>query len=311
MTAKRNLIILHQPGQQSRSDFETVCANMAVRAPDIAVHILSLGVPVAAGFWEFAAKLPSLIFSAQAVQIPTGQVRGTRLVGIALNSKLEELRVMERAGAPVPETVIIEPDTRFDESHWGPLIVVKPIAGKKGHGISLMRTKDLQWTDTSKLPMDDPRHGQKLLAQRYVDTGPHLASTRVMTVLGRPMYCATSTSVERRADPLKSADREMDVAANGVERIVTLTYDADIIDLARSIHANLPHLPCMGIDIVREHSTGKLYALEYNSRGGFWHISSNFGLKQQRQHGIDYMRQFNALDRMTDAMIAATRNLAV
>ncbi len=57
----------------------------------------------------------------------------------------------------MPETVVIEPDTRLDESKWGPFTVVKPIKGGRGKGISLKRTKDVRWTDTSLLPEDNFR----------------------------------------------------------------------------------------------------------------------------------------------------------
>jgi glutathione synthase/RimK-type ligase-like ATP-grasp enzyme len=211
----------------------------------------------------------------------------------------------------VPETVVIEPDTRLDESKWGPFTVIKPISGKQGEGISLMRTKDVRWTDTSLLPKDHHRHGKVLLAQRYVNTGPHLKSYRVMTVLGRPVYSRISTAVGEHPDPYLSDALEMDVAANGVERIIAMNDDPEIVDLAKSIHSRLPNIPLMGIDIIREHDTGKLFALEYNSRGSTWHISSNYGLKYQRKHGLDYKSQFNALDTITDALIETTRKRAI
>lgn len=308
--AKYNLIICHVPRLQSRSDFETVRKNMVVRAPDINVFIISVGERLHPNFWEIAARRPSLLFSPRELPIPSGRVRGARLISKAL-SKHEELEVLQRTGAPVPETVVIEPDTRLDEAEWGPFTVVKPAQGMQGSGIKLMRTKDVRWTDTSLLPDDHPRHGKLLLAQRYINTGPHLKSYRVMTVLGRPIYSALSTSVEEQPDPTQSDAFEIDVAANNVRRRVTLNYETDTIDLARSIHSKLPHLPSMGIDIIREHETGKLFTLEYNSKGGFWHISSNYGQHQQRIHGIDYMNQFGALDSITDALIDVTRRLAV
>jgi glutathione synthase/RimK-type ligase-like ATP-grasp enzyme len=305
-----NLIICHVPGLQSRSDFETIRRNMVVRAPDINVLLISLGERLAPNFWHVAAQRPSLIFSPQEIPFPPGRARGAQLISKALN-KHEELQVLERAGAPVPETVVIGPETRLDEASWGPFTVIKPVRGKQGFGVKLMRTKDVRWTDTSLLPQDHPRHGKVLLAQRHINTGPQLKSYRVMTVLGRPVYSALSTAVEAQPDPTLSTALEMDVAANNVQRRVTLNYDEEIIDLARSIHSKLPHLPSMGIDIIREHGSGRLFALEYNSRGGFWHISSNFGQNQQRTHGIDYMKQFGALDTITDALIEATRKRAI
>ena len=312
MTARYNLIIYHVPEKQSVSDFHTIRNKMAVRAPEIEVHIVSTSVATTTAFWRKAAERPTLIFSAIAIRLGRGDVpiRGARLISNPL-SKFEEAQLMSRAGAPVPETILIEPETRIDEAQWGPFTVIKPNSGKQGRGVRLIRTKDVRWTDTSALPKDDPRHGQELLAQRYVDTGPFVASFRVMMVLGRPVYSVVSTAIERRPDPMTSNAVEMDVAANGVERSVTLNNDAEIIDMAKAIHAKLPQLPVMGIDIIREQNTGRLFALEYNSGGRFWHISSDYGRAQQRKYGLDYNSQFDALNTITDALIEATRKRAV
>jgi len=66
----------------------------------------------------------------------------------------------------------------------------------------------------------------------------------------------------------------------------------------------------MGIDIIRDKDTGRLFALEFNSGGRVWHLSSHHGLEHQHEFGLDYYGQFNALDTITDALIEATRNLA-
>lgn len=100
------------------------------------------------------------------------------------------------------------------------------------------------------------------------------------------------------------------MAANGMRRKLELTNDSEIIELASSVHAKLPHLPVMGIDIIREKDTGLLFVLEYNSGGGVWHLSSNHGLKHQHDFRLDYYRQFNALGTIADALIKATRSLA-
>lgn len=131
-----------------------------------------------------------------------------------------------------------------------------------------------------------------------------------MTVHGRSIYSALSTSVREQPDPTLSHALEIDITANNVQRRVTLNCDKDIIDLSRSIHSKLPHLPSMGIDIIGEHGTGKLSAVENNSKGGFWHISSCYGQHQQRIHGIDYTGQLDALATITDALIDVTRKLA-
>src|SRR4029079_5094391 len=176
----------------------------------------------------------------------------------------------------------------------GPFTIVKPNYGFRGNGIRLMRTRDVRWIDTSALPKSDPRSGRTLLAQRYVDTGPFVASYRVMTVLGRPIYCRISQALERRAHLDVPQPGGVPVASNNVARKVAVVDEPEVVKLAISVHAALPRFPVMGIDIVREYSTGKLFVLEFNSHGSTWHLSSEHGRKHQREFGLDYYRQFNA-----------------
>ena len=307
-----NLILYHMPKRLGISDFMTIRNIMVGRAPDIDVHILSAEELVPAEFWQRVATRPTLIFSPSNRARIDVSARGARLISIDLK-KLEEIEVLASAGIAVPETRLITPETLLDETEWGPFTVIKPNRGLLGRGIRLMRTRHVRWTDTSILPKDDPRHGLELLAQRYVDTGRFPTCYRVFTVLGRPIYCMSSTALEKRPDLDAAARDTLDlaVAANGMRRKLELTGDSEIIELARSVHAKLPHLPVMGVDIIREASTGRLFVLEYNSGGGVWHLSSRHGLEHQHEFRLDCYGQFNALDTIADALIEATRNLAV
>ena len=105
MTHRHNLVILHVPEKQKLTDFLTVRELIAVRAPDIQVHIGSLAAKLPFDFWSKAAQLPSLIFSPVAVHIdhPGVRIRGARLISTPLN-KLEEIQLLSRVGALVPET---------------------------------------------------------------------------------------------------------------------------------------------------------------------------------------------------------------
>jgi len=308
---KYNLIICQVPRLEGITDFMTIRNMMVGRAPDIEVHIVPAAGTVPPTFWQTAAARPTLIFSPSIFGRFDGAIRGTRLVSTSV-SKLKEIELLTSAGVPVPETRLITPEARLDEKEWGPFTVIKPNVGRRGLGIRLMRTRDVRWTDTSVLPKKDPRQGQELLAQRYVDTGPFVTCYRVFTVLGRPIYCMRSRSLEKAVEPdTEGVDAvDLPVAANGMRRKLELVNDSEIVELARSVHAKLPLRPVMGIDIIRERDTGRLFVLEFNSGGSVWHLSSHHGLEHQHEFGLDYYGQFNALDTITDALIEATRNLA-
>lgn len=62
----------------------------------------------------------------------------------------------------------------------------------------------------------------------------------------------------------------------------------DVVNLATSLHAGLPHLPVMGIDIIRERSTGRLYGRL--PRLPRWRIEWGPALGNRAQPGEEEMK---------------------
>lgn len=305
-----NLIIVQVPKMQNIADFIVVRHMMLSRAPDIETSIIEHKAPLPSDFWRKMALRPTLIFSPVAIPIEPA-ARGMRLAGRRM-TKLQEVELFCRGGFPVPPTVKLEPGIRLDERQWGPFVVLKPNKGGQGKGIRLARTRDAIWADPLSWPQDDPRHGQELIAQQYVYPGQFPRSYRVFTVLGKAIYSAVSTATEpvSQPDPSSSNPIDIDVTSNGVQRTIRLCGDTDIIDLAQAVHRASPLIPTMGVDIVREDGTGKLFVMEVNSTGFTWHLSSNYGLVHQHKYGLDYYGQFNALTTIADALVDVTRRLA-
>lgn len=305
-----NLVVLHTPGRQQISDFITVRNMMLGAAPDIDMHILSEGAAMPEDLWRRLADRPTLVFAPVHVSLDSVK-RGCKLVGTRL-SKLKEAELLTAAGIPVPLTKAVTPGIVLDEALWGPHTVLKPNVGTFGRGIRLVRTRDVRWVDPHSWAPDDPRHGQVELAQQFVDTGPHVQNYRVMTVLGHAVYAMISTALEPLppASAQSVADVERLVAANGMPRRIALCFDADVIALAERVHRLFETMPNLGVDIVREAGTGRLYVLEVNSAGLSWHLSSDFGLAQQRKHGLNYYAHSNALKVLAHAFTETTRRLA-
>jgi hypothetical protein len=310
--AKFNLVIFHTPRRQSLSDFTTVREILGSMAPYIDVHIVSPELPAEKDFWVKAVSRPTVMFSPMPEPPDLGpSIRGLRLFAKPV-SKFDEARMLAAAGFPVPLTQKILPGTVLDERIWGPFTVIKPNKSYLGRGISLVRSRDVRWIDTKLLPPTDPRFGQNLIAQQFVDTGPHVACYRVFTVLGEPVYSVMSKAVQPvpPLSVLASRPVEIAVAANGMERRMSLFDDPDILALARQIHRKLGHTSVMGIDIIRDHVTGKPVVLEMNSGGWTWHLSSDHGIHQQHDQHLDYYAQYNALEVIADALVNVTRSRA-
>jgi hypothetical protein len=173
-----------------------------------------------------------------------------------------------------------------------------------------VRTKDVRWVDTTKLPGSDPRFDRQLIAQEFIDTGPYVESHRVMVVLGRPVYSVSSRLLGRRSpvDMAKAVD--VPIASNAGERMLVLNFDREIIDLAARAQKAFPELALLGVDVIRQESSGKLYILEVNSGLGTWHISSDYFAPYREKFGLDLHGQFGALDIIADALIDVTRQEA-
>lgn len=310
-TLQYNLVIIHVPGRQDLSDFLTIRNMMAGRAPDICVSVISLGSDYPADFWKRSSERPTLIFSPMPVKLGN-EITGARLVAIP-RSKMEEVRMLMKAGISVPESTILNPDTLLKSTDWGPFTVTKPNFGLRGQGVRLNRTRDVRWSDPLSWPMIDLRHGKEILAQKYIHTGSYLQSHRVMTVLGKPIYAITTTGIDPlvELDPNCTDPLDIVIAANNVPRGFKHCVEEDVVALAEKTHTSLGDLPSLGIDIVRDAETRKLYVLELNSSGWNWHLSSDVGIKNQRDYGMDHYGQFDALRVITTALIERTRALAV
>ncbi len=311
MTAPQcNLVLVHTQPFQARSDLESIKARMADRAPDIEVFIVDNSQSQSVTRRQ-AARRPSLVFSS----VPLERFRPMRGKVYAAKhlTKWEEYGRLMSAGLPIPEAVMLEPDTRLDPETWGPFTVLKPNVGFQAAGVSLVRTRDVRWRDPFSWPPDDPRYGSQMLAQKFVDTGPLPVSYRVLTVFARVVYSTVFTVGDAAVfdrNPAGTAALNAHIAATSGDRRIALNHEEDVLDLARRAAEAVSDVASLAIDVIRDAATGELYLLEFNSRGRSWHFSSVYGRQQQKKYGLDYAAQFGALDVIADALIDVTRREA-
>lgn len=306
-----NLILFQgKNGVPHISDYLTVRHMMRGPAPEITVYVVADNAALPGDFWSRIAQQPTLIFAPMVVDIPP-TARGARMVAHN-SSKAEQAEWFASTGLPHPTTKLIEIDTELDEKSWGPFTVVKPNRLGQGRGIRLVRTSDVKWRAPDSWPKGDDRHGRQLIAQQFINTGQHSRSHRVFSVLGQPIYSIVSEASEKLElpDPSGKDAVDLDIAVQSGHRVIKMSHDDDVISLAKSVHQKFPHLPTLGIDIIREEETGRLFLLEMHPAGGTWHLSTPHGLKHQRDHGLDYYGQFNALDTIAKALIDTTRTMA-
>lgn len=311
--AVRNLILVHRAGSQDIEDFRRIRDLITDRAPDIEVFIASTGSPCAVTRRR-ASRRPTLVFSPTPL-FKFEPARGRIYCGQTM-SKAEQIRLLKAAGIPIPETVVLERYTRLDPTTWGEFTILKPDLGSVGIGVSLERTKDVLWIDPFSRPENDSRHGVLMLAQKFVDATDQSGRQyeyRVLTLFARPLYSlmgATELPRQSMAEIVDEFGGKIAFNRKGLKRELRLVAEGDVLDLARRAAQALGEVPCLGLDIVRERSTGQLYVLEANPGGNIWHLSSIFTpyYPQAVREGI--YTQFAALETAAEALIAKTREEA-
>jgi hypothetical protein len=231
-------------------------------------------------------------------------------------TKISEYRRLEAAGIPVPEWRILGPRSKPDILSLGQVVVVKPAAGGGSSGVRLMRSNEVEYQRPTNR---GARHCPDLIVQRFVYTGQRPIYYKVLTFFGQVLSALSLDSNESQA-PLPRLDElgDSNVAFDpaGVypsyeTRKRRLLYDSDIIEFAERAHrAAFADLPMLGVDIIREHGTGKLFILEVNAFGTTWHFSTRSGRKTQEKLGFRYETQFNAFHRAARILVEQARSRA-
>ena len=306
----RNLLIVHTPIGQELSDWLSVKQRIDEKAPDIEVRIATNGAPNSVTRrWQ--GSRPSLVFSPHT--LIAYRPNGGRVYAGQQFSKLEEIELLSRQGLPVPVTAILARDLVVDPAEWGRYVVAKPLRGSKGRGVFLVQTTDLS-TRYDELTLNDSR---TMVIQPYIEHSENGCPTeyRVLTLFGRVLYSARNSWAMARP-PLEeiAADPKGIIASNDKHfgRLRTVWNDPEIIALGEESASAFPECPVLGVDVLRDAETKKLYVMELNPSGKVWHFSSQLAINYfTAEHRADLYAQFGALDRIAQLLIDKTRTEAI
>lgn len=312
---RRNLLFFCTRGRQF-ADFQEMSRRIRARAPDIAPFVFTTRAavrPLLAAPW--LGLRPTVSIEMDGRKHRPRVIRGTRFGHSGFGGKVNEYKRIEAQGLPLPKWTEIVPETSLDPAEWGPYVVVKPSRGARGAFVRIFKTGRVRFRPCSEYPEDHPGRRGPMLAQRFVYSGPWPVSYRVLTYFGVPVSACRyegrhDMAPLEGADGIKKAGGGLSIVAPARGCTITLADDPDILDLARRTHAAFPEIPSLGIDIVRDRQTGKLYLMELNSAGDSWLFSNDAGLEIQAQFGFDFYTQFNALDLIADRSIEIARERA-
>jgi hypothetical protein len=222
--------------------------------------------------------------------------------------KSEEYRRLERHGLPVAEWLLESDATPERAEGLGSYVVVKPNDGRRGRDVRIKRASRVR-------PPAAPEQGTAgRIVQRFVYTGPWPVSYRVTSLFGEPLECVRFEG-DHSHRPLASA---ADLGADGTPSLVasrhgglvSLCHDAEVLELARRAHAAWPEIPLLGIDVLREVPSGRLYLSEVNAWGLVWCFAPANCERLEREHGIRITEQFDGLRRAAQILVREARQRA-
>lgn len=234
-------------------------------------------------------------------------IRG-RLLQCAKISKNDQYQPIQDAGLDALTWTRLRTDSNFSEEEWGPLVVLKPEGGKCGMDVKLCRTDRLVW--------NEKKHGDReWVVQKLVYTGAEPVSYRVMTLFGKMLYMEKSCNVGcggRFENPeVAKGGSGHNIVASSRKGIATLEYDEVIATFAETVAREaFSEVAILGLDVMRDIRTGKLYVAEVNPNGMTWHFSTRGGKEKQATFGYSYAEQFGAYELAAKQLIAVTDEFA-
>lgn len=309
--------VVNAKRQGRYKDILNVKSCIEKHAPDIAVSILSHKASFAR-WWQLMLLSfnPTLIID----MVPRANriiklTRGCYLKHWHAGDKVKELQLLENAHIPVPKWSVIQPGTVLDREEWGAYVVVKPSRGKRGAYVWIQKTTRVRYKSPEEYPEGHQGRIAPMIAQKFIYTGKWPVAYRVLTFLGSPLVAIRYDGQRNNNYPLDGPDSfniagGRSIVANAMGCQIQCVNDPDIIELARQVHSVFPDVPSLGVDIIREESTGQLYVLETNPVGDSWILSCDMGMKMQEQFGLDFYAQFSAIESVSQAAIDAARRLA-
>ena len=225
-------------------------------------------------------------------------------------SKSEEYSVLTEAGIPVPRWVRLREDELPNLEGFGDYVVRKPDYGAKGAEVRIVKRERVRW---KRVVTSAAGPSPTLLVQEFIYTGLWPVSYRVNTLFGRVLYCMRITGNASRPALRGSNDfgsrgsgNSVSIVSNVRDSMAECCDDVEIIRFGERAARAFPDLPMLGVDVLKEVSTGRLFVTEVNALGHNWNFSREF----RENFGIDVAEQFDGLRKAAYVLAEQTQRLA-
>jgi hypothetical protein len=306
---KKNLVVIVDRSRCDPADFVDITRRARAQAPDIRVQLLMPRTldKLAPETWDH----PTLVVSQ--VRLPNLRIKRGKLMMPSPIPKLRQAEMMQAAGVATPHVEPYRFGMTFEESLWGTHVILKPSDldfSSKGTGLEVISVNELSGKRENDFPADHFARSHKMLVQRFIDTGRQPTWYRACTFMGEVLYIIQAIAKIQK----NGTDVPHNFHSKGEGQSFEFEHYPRIHAFARKVASCFPFSPLLGCDILEEHSTGHLYALEVNAGGNVWHFSSPFYAKDRLKnpaYNEARLTQYNAFDTAAKALINATRRQAI
>jgi len=251
---------------------------------------------------------PTFFFSPALIRNRPG-IPGRIACGYPL-SKSEEYEILAKAGITVPRWVMLREGERPNLEGFGDYVVRKPDYGAKGAEVRIVKRERVRWKPvvTSAAGLSPA-----LLVQEFIYTGLRPVSYRVNTLFGRVLYCVRISGNSSRPAlhgpsdfDSRGSGNSVSIVSNVRDSVAEYCDELEIIRFGEQAANAFPDLPMLGVDILKEAGTGRLFVTEVNALGHNWNFSREF----RNAIGIDVAKQFNGVQKAAYVLAEQTQRLA-
>jgi amino acid adenylation domain-containing protein len=251
---------------------------------------------------------PTLFFSPALIR-NRPRIPGCIACGYPL-SKSEEYLILAEAGISVPRWVTLREDELPNLEGFGDYVVRKPDYGAKGAEVRIVKRERVRW---KRVVTSAAGPSPTLLVQEFIYTGLWPVSYRVNTLFGRVLYCIRITgNVSRPAlrgpndFDSRGSGNAVSIVSNVRDSKAEYCNDVEILRFGERAARAFPDLPMLGVDILKEASSGRLLVTEVNALGHNWNLSKEF----RDNFRIDAASQFDGLRKAAYVLAEQTQRLA-
>jgi aryl carrier-like protein len=273
---------------------------------DPAIHIAVVEDKLA---WSVALLSRPTLFFSPALLRNRPTLPGRICCGYPL-SKSAEYAILAEAGIAVPRWVLLREGEVPDLEGFGSYVVRKPDYGAKGAEVRIVRRGRVRW---KRVVTAAAGPSPALLVQEFIYTGLWPVSYRVNTLFGHALYSVrisgnTSRPALRGANDFdaRGSGNSVSIVSNVRDSTVEYCNDYEIISLGERAARAFPDLPLLGVDILKDASTGRLFVAEVNALGHNWNFSKEF----RDSLRIDPALQFDGLRKAAYVLAEQTQKLA-